>query len=72
MVNTSVNLPQFKDRSGSTISDCKIALRFTCPACPPSNSIHHLGEIARTAHLPVCLSLHGLLTSPQNKHTHLQ
>ncbi|MED6240257.1 hypothetical protein ATANTOWER_018257 [Ataeniobius toweri] len=66
MVNTSVNLPKY------TKSDCKIAPRFTCPACPPSNAIHHLEEFACTARLPVSLSLHCLLTSSQNKHTHLQ
>ncbi|MEQ2283676.1 hypothetical protein AMECASPLE_013993 [Ameca splendens] len=49
MVNNSVNLPQSKDRSGSTRSDCKIAPNFTCPACPPSNTIHHLEEPAHTA-----------------------
>ncbi|MEQ2252573.1 hypothetical protein ILYODFUR_023104 [Ilyodon furcidens] len=72
MVNTSVNLPQSKNCSGSKRSDCKIAPRFTCPACPPSNSIHHLEEFARTARLPVSLSLHGFLTFPQNQHTPLQ
>ncbi|MEQ2304560.1 hypothetical protein AMECASPLE_028408 [Ameca splendens] len=69
MVNTSVNLPQSRDRSGFTRSDCKIAPPFTCPACPPSNAIHHLEKFA-TARLPVSLSLHGLLTSSQNQHTH--
>ncbi|KAK5614853.1 hypothetical protein CRENBAI_011032, partial [Crenichthys baileyi] len=72
MVNTSVNLTQSKDRSGSTRSGCKIAPHFTCPGCPPSNAIHYLEEFARTAHLPVSLSLCGLLTSSQNQHTHLQ
>ncbi|MED6275730.1 hypothetical protein CHARACLAT_029460 [Characodon lateralis] len=72
MVNTSVNLPQSKDRSGSTRSDCKIASRFTCPACPPSNTIHHLEEITCTARLPVNLSIRGLLTSPQIQPTDLQ
>ncbi|MED6242427.1 hypothetical protein ATANTOWER_004557 [Ataeniobius toweri] len=71
-VNISINLPQSKDRSRSTRSDFKIAPRFTCPACPPSNTIHHLEEFARTARLPVSLSLGGLLTSSQNQHTHLQ
>ncbi|KAK5619239.1 hypothetical protein CRENBAI_020313 [Crenichthys baileyi] len=72
MVNTSVNLLQFKDRSGSTRSDCKNAPHFTCPDCPPSNTIHHLEEFARTARSLVSLNLCGLLTSPQNQHTHLQ
>ncbi|MEQ2245671.1 hypothetical protein ILYODFUR_030365 [Ilyodon furcidens] len=72
MVNTSGNLPQFKDCSGSTRSDCKIAPRFTCPACPPSNAIHHLEDPARTAPLPVSLGLRGLPTPPQNQHTRLQ
>ncbi|MEQ2241183.1 hypothetical protein ILYODFUR_022734 [Ilyodon furcidens] len=72
MVNTSVNLPQSKDRSGSTGSDCKIASRFTCPACPQSNATHYLEEFVRTARLPVSFSLRGLLTSSKNQHTHLQ
>ncbi|MED6288050.1 hypothetical protein CHARACLAT_022580 [Characodon lateralis] len=72
MVNTSVNLPHSKDRSGSTGSDCKMASRFTCPACPPSNATHHLEEFARTARLPVSLGLRGLFTSSKNQHTHLQ
>ncbi|KAK5611292.1 hypothetical protein CRENBAI_019042 [Crenichthys baileyi] len=72
MVNTSVILPQSKDHSGSTGSDCKIAPHFTCPVCPPSNAIHHLEEFARTVRLPVSLSPRGLLSSPQNLHTHLQ
>ncbi|KAK5612809.1 hypothetical protein CRENBAI_006310 [Crenichthys baileyi] len=72
MVNTSLNFPQPEDRSGSIGSDCKIAPRFTCPACPPSNAIHHLEEPALTACLPVNLNLHGLPTSPQNQHTHPQ
>ncbi|MEQ2286117.1 hypothetical protein AMECASPLE_038825 [Ameca splendens] len=72
MVNTSVNLPQSMDHSGSTRSDCKIAPRFTCPVCPPSNAIHHLEEFIHRARLPISLSLRGLLTSSQNQHTHLQ
>ncbi|MEQ2253984.1 hypothetical protein ILYODFUR_038234 [Ilyodon furcidens] len=72
MVNTSMNLPQSKYCPRSTRSDFKIAPRFTCPACPPSSAIHHMEEFARTARLPVSLSLRGLLTSPQNQHTHLQ
>ncbi|MEQ2293819.1 hypothetical protein AMECASPLE_037404, partial [Ameca splendens] len=72
MVNTSMNLPQSKYCPGSTRSDFKIAPCFTCPACPPSNAIHHLQEFARTACLSVSLSLRGLLTSPQNQHTHQQ
>ncbi|KAK5609600.1 hypothetical protein CRENBAI_003338 [Crenichthys baileyi] len=63
----SVNLLQSKDCSGSIRSDCKIAPRFTCPACPPSNAIHHLEEPAATACLPVSLGLHCLLTSPQSQ-----
>ncbi|MEQ2236283.1 hypothetical protein ILYODFUR_010984, partial [Ilyodon furcidens] len=72
MVNNSVNLPQSKDRLGSTRSDCKIAPCFTCPACLPSNTIHHLEEPAHTACSPVSLNLRGFLTSPQNQHTPLQ
>ncbi|MED6270696.1 hypothetical protein CHARACLAT_013027 [Characodon lateralis] len=48
MVNTSVNLPQSKGHSGSTRSNCKITPHFTCPACPPSNTINHVEEIARS------------------------
>ncbi|MED6232516.1 hypothetical protein ATANTOWER_031598, partial [Ataeniobius toweri] len=44
--------------------------RFTCPACPPSNAIHHLEESTHTARLPVNLSLRGLFTSPQNQLNH--
>ncbi|MED6283793.1 hypothetical protein CHARACLAT_012573 [Characodon lateralis] len=62
-----MNLPQSKDRSGSTRSDCKIAPSFTCPACPPSIRF----TIWRNR-LPVSLSLRGLLTSPHNQHTHQQ
>ncbi|MED6236743.1 hypothetical protein ATANTOWER_013607 [Ataeniobius toweri] len=38
MVNTPMNSPQSKDRSGSTRSDCKITPRSTCPSCTPSNT----------------------------------
>ncbi|MEQ2261615.1 hypothetical protein XENORESO_012792 [Xenotaenia resolanae] len=41
MVNTSVNLPQSKDRSGSTRSDLEIVPRFTCLACPPGGTHWH-------------------------------
>ncbi|MEQ2253072.1 hypothetical protein ILYODFUR_028289 [Ilyodon furcidens] len=72
MVNISMNLPHSKDRSGSTRSDFKIAPCFTCPACPSSNAVHHLEELARTARLPVSHSLRGLRISPQNQHNPLQ
>ncbi|MED6243262.1 hypothetical protein ATANTOWER_017433 [Ataeniobius toweri] len=41
MVNTSVTLPQSKDRSGSTRSDLEIVPRFTCLACPPGGTHWH-------------------------------
>ncbi|MEQ2207602.1 hypothetical protein XENOCAPTIV_015472 [Xenoophorus captivus] len=41
MVNTSVTLPQSKDRSGSTRSDFEIVPRFTCLACPPGGTHWH-------------------------------
>ncbi|MEQ2308588.1 hypothetical protein AMECASPLE_029687 [Ameca splendens] len=72
MVSTSLNLSQPEHHSGSIGSNCKIAPRFTSPACPPSNATHHLEEPARIARSPVSFSLHNLLTSPQNQHTHPQ
>ncbi|MEQ2243496.1 hypothetical protein ILYODFUR_007547 [Ilyodon furcidens] len=72
MVNTSLNLPLSKDRSGSARSDYKIAHRFTCLACPPSNAFHCSEESTHTGRWPFILSLRGFLTSPQNHHLHPQ
>ncbi|MEQ2304591.1 hypothetical protein AMECASPLE_028697 [Ameca splendens] len=68
MVNTSLNSVLPKDRSGSTRSNSRLAPRFTCSACPPSNIAHHLEESAHTTRLPANLSLCGLLISPRTLH----
>ncbi|MED6246868.1 hypothetical protein ATANTOWER_025195 [Ataeniobius toweri] len=53
-------------------STSRFAAHAPCPACPPSNTTHLLEEPGQTAHRPVNLSLHGLLTSSRNIYIHLQ
>ncbi|MEQ2292589.1 hypothetical protein AMECASPLE_024598 [Ameca splendens] len=72
LVTTSLKLPQPKTHSKKSGSTSKCASRFICPACPPSNFIHHLRKPARTARSPANLSLHDLPTPSRNLPTPLQ